>query len=104
MSLGLGLVLGLLLWLLIVAAVLEIIRARRRRGLSPRMRLLILQYTAPWGIYDPATWSNRALANYQRARSSAVTITRPDGSSETVSPWEMERRRQAKRRRRKQHS
>lgn len=39
----------------------------------------------PMGHKDPSSWSPKALANYQRARSGPVTITKADGSTRTVS-------------------
>lgn len=49
----------------------------------------------PLGHKSPSDWSHRALTNYQRARSSDVTITRADGSVETVTALEMSARRKA---------
>lgn len=34
--------------------------------------------------HDPAKWSDKALASYQRARSSDITIIHPDGTVELL--------------------
>ena len=49
---------------------------------------------------DPSSWSNKALGNYQRARSGPVTIYRPDGTTETLSALEANRQARATRKER----